>query len=376
MEQKSDSLKKFLTGGVFVLLGILLFNSFFVFSVGNNLDARIAEAKELAKPAKVELLTLTSFCSDCFDVEEIKTILKEADSLEITNEQSLSGNSEEARKLIAQYGITKLPTIIVKGEIDKASIQNFVKKDDVLLFQGQSPPYVDAVTQEVKGKVNTVVINDKRCEECSDLSLFVQNMKQSGVVVKEQKLLDASDEKAEEWITKLGITKLPALLISDDIDVYPVSDKMKQSGLSAKDGYYVIESNAPYVDVATGNVRGLVTLIMVDDQSCEKCYDVNVHRQILARLGLAVKDTKTIDINSTEGVQLRVNYNLKKVPTVILTGDLEAYPGFAEQVWQQVGTVEDDGAYVFRNVELLGRGVQYRDLTTGKITGLAVAPQT
>ncbi len=375
MEQEDAALKKFLTGGVFLLLGILLFNSFFVFSAGNNLDTRLVEAKELAKPAKVEIITLTSSCLDCFDIEGIKTTLKETNSLEIIKDETIDSDSEDARRIITQYEITKLPTIIIKGEIDKAAIQNFAKKNDALLFQGHSPPYVDAITRAVKGKVNTVVIDDKRCEECGSLSFFVQNIEQSGVVVAEQSILDASDKKAKDLITEMNIIKLPALLLSDDINVYPISDNLKKAGLSAKSGYYVIESSAPYVDAATGKVRGMVTLTMIDDQSCDDCYDVNIHKKIFAQMGLALNNTKTIDINSTEGAQLRVKYTLEKVPTVILTGDLKAYESL-DQAWKKIGTIEDDGAYIFRNVELLGREVQYKDLTTGKITGLSVAQPT
>lgn len=375
MKWKKNSLKKFLTGGIFVLLGILIFNSFFVFSAGNNLDIRIAEAKELAKPAEVEIITLTTSCSDCFSIDEIITVLKDAESLKLMDEQSIPGDSWEASNLIAKYEITKLPTIIIKGDIDDASIQNFVKKDDVLIFQGHSPPYIDAVTQQVKGKVNAIVINDKTCEECEDLSLHIQNIKQSGVIIEEEELLDASDEKAKEWIAKLNILKLPVLLISDDIDIYPISDNMQQSGLSAKDGYYLVESNPPYVDVATGNIRGLVTLTMIEDQSCEECYDVNLHKQIIGRMGLALKNEKTIDINSIEGVQIRTNYNLEKVPTIMLNGDVGVYEGF-NNVWQKVGTIEDDGTYIFRNVELLGKNTIYKELTTGKIIGLVITQPT
>ena len=74
--KKKDNLHAFLTIGIFVLLGILLFNSFFVFSVGRSLNVKIDEAKELARPAELGLIQIESSCSDCFDIDSITKTLK------------------------------------------------------------------------------------------------------------------------------------------------------------------------------------------------------------------------------------------------------------------------------------------------------------
>ena len=52
------------------------------------------------------------------------------------------------------------------------------------------------------------------------------------------------------------------------------------------------------------------------------------------------------------------------MPTIILTGDADKYPSMTG-VWPTVGTVEDDGAYIFRKVEVLRQ--TYKDLTTGEV---------
>ena len=79
------------------------------------------------------------------------------------------------------------------------------------------------------------------------------------------------------------------------------------------------------------------------------------------RYGVYVKDKETLDI--TQGKSLIDKYKIEKVPTIILTGDVETYISLT-QVWKQVGSVETDGTYVFRSVEQMGK---YRDLTTGKV---------
>ena len=72
---------------------------------------------------------------------------------------------------------------------------------------------------------------------------------------------------------------------------------------------------------------------------------------------------KTVDIASDEGKALIKKYSIKSVPTIILSKDADAYPAL-KQIWQQVGSVEEDGNYVFREVTQMG---SYKDLTTGDV---------
>ena len=371
---KKKSLDKFISAGIFVLLGILLFNSFFVFSIGNSLDAKIDEAKELAKPAKIEIITLKSSCAECFDTKEIISTLKTAD-LEILDEKSISGVSREAKDLIKKYEIKKLPAIILTGEVEKPSIQNFDTVDDALIFTGVSVPYEDAATNKIMGKVSSIIINDKNCEVCSDLSLTVQSLKQSGVLIDKEEEFDFSTSKAKELITEFSIEKLPALLLSDGLDAYPaIAQSLSQAGTKTDD-YYIIESQAPYVDVETEKIKGLVNLIMLNDASCSECYDVEIHKSILARLGLAIDEESIVDTGSDEGKQLLDKYDIENVPTIILDGDLEVYDNF-KAVWENVGTIEDDGTYVFRTITAMGQGIVYNDLAAGEIKGLSPATPT
>ncbi|MCH8329241.1 MAG: hypothetical protein IIB81_02515 [Nanoarchaeota archaeon] len=372
---KKSSLDKFLTIGIFVLLGILLFNSFFVFGVGKSLDAKVEEAKELAKPAELGLIKIESSCSDCFDIDSIAETLKESADLNIIKEKTLTGSSQDAIKIIKKYGIEKLPTILLTGEIEKASIQNFKQVDDVLMFYGITPPYEDAVTKKVIGKVSSIIISDNNCDVCADLGLILQNLKQSGVFVDKEEEFDFSGAKAKELIGKLGIEKLPVLLLSDDIDAYPeIAQSMNQAGLK-KQGYYIIESQAPYVEAESGKIRGSAKLTFLDDSSCSECYDVEIHKSIITRLGLVIDEEETIDTSSEEGKQLISQYDIESVPTIILTGDLEVYENL-NNVWPQVGTVEDDGAYVFREITAMGSRIVYKDIATGEIKGLSPITQT
>ncbi len=370
-----SNLDKFLTIGIFVLLGILLFNSFFVFSIGTSLNVKIEEAKELARPAELGFIKIESSCSDCFDIDIIAETLKGSSDLNIAKEKTLAGSSQDAIKIINKYDIKKLPTILLTGEIEKASIQNFKQVDDVLMFEGILPPYEDTATKKVIGKVSSIVIDDANCEVCADLGLMLQSLGQSGVFIDKEEEFDFSEAVAKKLITDFGIEKLPALLLSDDIDAYPGIAQSLQQTASKVGDYYIIESQAPYVEAESGKLRGSAKLTFLDDSSCAECYDVEIHKSILTRLGLAIDEEKEIDTSSEEGKQLISQYDIESVPTIILTGDLEVYENLGN-VWENVGTVEDDGAYVFRTITAMGRSIVYKDIATGEIKGLTPAIPT
>ncbi len=362
--------------GIYLILGIILilivvFNLFQGASFGALFNQKLAEAKEAAIPAKIQLVVIkNSGCRDCFDISSVIASLKGA-NVNVTEERVLEFDSKVAKELIEKYNLEKIPLLLVSGEIDKLNVRDLEREDGVLIFIKQTPPYTDAKTGEILGKVTALLLKDSSCEQCNDLSQIPLALRQSGVFIKEQKTLESSSQRAQELIQKMNITKLPAFLISSDVNAYSFAEKIKQSGMMEREGYYVVESLAPYIEVRTGKVRGLIELTLITDQSCSSCYDVNLHKQIFDQMGLAIEKEKTIDINSIEGIRLKAKYNLEKVPTVVLSGDLEAYTGF-DQVWSQVGTIEEDGAYLFRNIELLGPAIIYKNLKNGSVVGTAV----
>ncbi len=361
------NMQKLVSGGIVILLIFVIVNAFFVMNINQKIGERFSECHKLIKPLKVSLTVIPSTCTDCFSADNVVNAIKESQRLEITGESKTSRNSNDAKGIISKYSIKKLPAIILQGDIEKISVQGFKKINDALVFDGVTAPYQDAVTGDVKGKVSLILINAKQCEQCPDMAKAIENVKKAGMHVAEQQELDFADAQAKEIIKKYDIKKVPAFLLSQEVEAYPsLAQSLQQTQVPIKEGYYVIESTTPYVDTATGKTRGLISLLLLADSSCAECYDVNIHKQIFGRMGLAIADEKNVDISSEEGKELVKKYQILKAPTSILTGDIDSYD-FFKQIWSQAGSVESDGAYVFRHLSVLGPGVKYKDLKDGKI---------
>jgi hypothetical protein len=119
----------------------------------------------------------------------------------------------------------------------------------------------------------------------------------------------------------------------------------------------------PYIEVASGNLRGQFSLVYLTDDSCDECYDVTLHDMALTNLGLKPQSSQTIDVSSSDGQDLVDKYDITLVPTVVMNGDLSEYSSL-QQVWPVVGTIADDGAYIFTGMNEMGT---HRDLETGDI---------
>lgn len=213
--------------------------------------------------------------------------------------------------------------------------------------------------------IDIVIITESSCEDCFDVLPFVEAVKKENVDVKSEETLEITDKRAMDLVAQFNITKVPSFLVIGEIEKHSSLKSLLERFGDKKDNTFVFRRvGTPYVLTSSGDIRGRVELTLVTDASCTECYNVDQHIRILQQFGLISPKQKRVDIKSAEGNKLRERYNIQFVPTIILSGDLDAYPSLVG-IWKQVGTVEEDGSYVFRDgVEKMGT---YKDLSTNKI---------
>lgn len=235
-------------------------------------------------------------------------------------------------------------------------------KTNLVLTQKQ------AETEEAKRPADLAmtIITDQSCEDCFSLSSLLQAIKEQNVNLKSEQVLDASSDEAAGLIADYKIQKLPTVLVSGEISKEKsLHELWPKLGEVVGETFVLRQSGFPYVEVISGKVRGRVEVILLADSSCAECYDVTQHEVILQQaFGIPTENARALDVSFGEGRELRNKYNITLAPTVIIKGDTEAYVSL-KPVWPQVGTIEDDGAYVFR--EGVKRMGVYKDLTTGKV---------
>ncbi len=216
-------------------------------------------------------------------------------------------------------------------------------------------------------KLQIFTIKDSSCKDCSSLDDIVTFIRDAKVAIASQKDLDfvANKSEAQALIDKYKITKLPAMVIRGPKPTQADLAKFWEIFGDNVGGDFVMRRiQPPYLNLDTGKVSGLFKVTFLTDTACKTCYDVTLHRNAFKNVTMNITDSATVDISSAEGLALVSKYKIDKVPTILVTGELDEYEGF-QQTWPQVGTKESDGTYVFRSgIPDMGT---YHDLKTGKI---------
>lgn len=347
---------------------ILLLFAVFQAYQGNILSREVgkmaAAAEEKNRAPEIELTAISAECAQCTPVEAALAAVKAA-KVNVTKESILGQNDEHAKTLIRQYDIARLPTVVVKGEIDNVGLAGFTRSNDALIYTGGQPPYVDAATGQVKGVVTLTYVNATGCAICPDLLPVVEQLKAT-VKVGKVTVVGSDSSEGQKLIKDYEMARLPGLLLSNDVNEYAVSAQLAQVGTSKKGGVIALGANPPYLNVSTGKAYGVTQVILLNDSTCNACYDASLHLSVLKGSYQVYTDSiRTVDAASAEGRQLVSKYNITAVPTVVVTGEPAAYDALTA-IWASVGSIESDGAYIFRNMEAIA-GRPYKDLTTGNV---------
>jgi hypothetical protein len=338
-----------------------------------TLSTPTPKAPVIPPAREVHIMLLGSDCEDCFNASAAIDFVKASkdenkQTLNVTDVKLLT--IEESKAHIEKYGISRLPAVVVTGNVSGLVLQNFESKEDALIFSQAPPPYYDVAEKRVKGKVNIIILEDDKCEQCFNVSSIAAQLAQIGINVASKRTVDAKSSEGKELTSTYKIEKVPTIIFNKDALEYDMIKQVwSQVGSEESDGKLVLRVvSPPYINVSTGKVDGIVDLTYLVDETCTQCYNVTMMKEMLSQsFNMKFEAEKTADVSSTKGKSLIKKYNIELVPTVILSKDAAAYPTMG-QAWPQAGTVETDGTYVLRNLYLL-EGQIYKNLTSGELVG-------
>ncbi|MFA5133756.1 MAG: hypothetical protein WC459_03065 [Patescibacteria group bacterium] len=217
-------------------------------------------------------------------------------------------------------------------------------------------------------KMRLIVIKPQDCADCFDIYQVTDFIEQTlGIKYSHKKEYAAGSPNAELLIKTYKITTLPTFILQGDIEKAKLLELFDEASVAFSDKKTFVYANKfpPFYGLEDKTIQGRFNITYLTDKACDKCYDVYLHDIALNNLIMRPSASSTIDISSTEGKKFLSNYKIQYVPTILLSGDLDAYQNFKE-LWQTVGTIEKDGSYVFRLDGLKSMGA-YKNLWTGRL---------
>lgn len=358
-----------------VAIAISLFNALVVFGAASEFGGRLGALEESLKPANIRITQITlADCNDCFDVSSTVAIIKKA-SVKALEEKKVDAGSAEAKALIAKYGITRVPTLVVSGELNKSAQHRALFgalgniTGDTVVFADVPPVYFDVAKNEFVGRIYVTYLQDSsRKFLINYLPPFVAQLNSLGIKVSNATALKYNGSEGSALVRKYNITRIPAMILSKGAADYPaIAQAWPQIGSVEADGTLVSRNlTPPYIDIKANKSIGAVTLLELTDRSCTECYDVATIQTFFARQGMGFEDVLAYDVSSEEGKRALANYNITKVPTVVLSSDAGEYQIPAIVAWKTIGSIEQNGWYVLRDLGAV-QGAVYRDLLNGTI---------
>ncbi|MFH1916829.1 MAG: hypothetical protein ABIJ21_06225 [Nanoarchaeota archaeon] len=202
-----------------------------------------------------------------------------------------------------------------------------------------------------ESKVITLITS--ACEACTIPQEIAQRVLSANITSFQE--TDLETEEGKKLAQEYEIKTLPAIIILNS----PFPD------FEARGNAAVYEAkDVPYYDIASQNIIGAVSAIILKDSSCADCADITTIISQLQEAGIAIMTTETVETDSEQGKEIIAEYGIQKVPTLILDKEAEKYRLIATN-WDVIGTRETDGSYIIRNVT-----PPYQDLATGQVKGL------
>lgn len=338
-----------------------------------DIDRNITKTKEDARAANIKITKITTpNCIDCFNIESAMSQLKNQ-NVSVEEEKAVTSDSKEGQALIKQFAINRIPTYILSGEVKKKTIEGFVKsngevKENTFVFTNVTPVFIDSITKKEIGKVAATILTDPTCPQCVNPRLTIEAYKKAGVKIVDEKEVVWNSVEGQALMSQYAITKVPTFILSSDIDFYEsVKTNWARIGTIESDKTYIARNLFPPYRDAEKGLTGFIDLIYLTDSTCTDCYiPEETQRNIITRgYGVGLASERTIDVNSSEGQSLISQYKITKVPTILLSPGVGEYAG-VKNIWQNVGTVESDGWYVFREMQNLG-GIIYKDLANNQV---------
>lgn len=202
------------------------------------------------------------------------------------------------------------------------------------------------------------------CIDCFNLNDAISILKKQNVSVGEEKAVLSNSAEGQSLIKQFGIKRLPTYIATGEVTKKTIEGFIKANG-EVKNNTFIFTKVTPvFVDTATKKEMGKVVATILTDPTCTQCIDPKLTVEAYKKAGVKITDEKEVIWNSAEGQALISQYKVTKLPTFLLSKDIDFYDEVKTN-WTRIGTVENDKTYVARNLFL-----PYRDVDKGQILGL------
>lgn len=220
-------------------------------------------------PVKMKVYVVKpSKCDDCFDINKVIDFATTINpKINFKHVIEYTDEDKEAKALIEKYGIEKLPTFVIEGDIERAGFSQIFapdsinyKDDKLFVYKNINPKYYDIKEEEVRGNFDVMYLVDEKCDECYDIKnheIALENLMMSPNTTT---TFDVASSEGRRVRKLFDIRYVPTILLRGDLSAYENFDSMWEGlGTIESDGTYVFRESGlkimgPYKDMWTWKI--------------------------------------------------------------------------------------------------------------------------
>jgi hypothetical protein len=233
-----------------------------------------------------------------------------------------------------------------------------------LLFFSPAPQTIPSVnlTQNLSNNsaptaaFSQTMVIAPNCDVCNSIDPVFSGLatysSSTGITLEPVVKFDPTSSEGEALISRYSIAKLPVIILrpKGNISQTAFSDLIAAGFSKENDGAVVLrEIKVPYYEISSSKPVGFVSAIAIRPHSCLDCMDPQDYFTSLEQDGINFyfSNKTVLDENDSIARSLIQEYNITKLPVLMLSSGASYYPSF--EFLTQIGTVEGEW-FILRNV--------------------------
>lgn len=203
------------------------------------------------------------------------------------------------------------------------------------------------------------------CNDCYDVEKALAAINGQNVNITSERTLRFDSKDAKSLIRLYRIEKIPAIVVTGEINKAEHLRKFFESNGRVIDNITAVYANIqpPYYDVKKGGVVGRVTIVQIIDSSCKECRTLGGIVAYLKQAGVGIAEDNAYEYDSMEGDSLIQEYNISRVPALLISRDIAFYPDVKQQL-ATTGAQLQNEYYVVHTL-----APPYRDVKENRVVG-------
>ena len=212
---------------------------------------------------------------------------------------------------------------------------------------------------ENKISIEIIEITANGCEDCLNVSGLADSLIKDNIKVRSRESFDYDSKEGRELINQYNLKQVPALVLTSNKleNIDGLSEVFSIDGKKA-----IFDKAVPYIDLNSGEVKGLVNLIEIQDSGCGDCMPLSNIQNSLKEAGIKIKNYEIINSLSENGKALIQENDLRFTPSLLISKDIQDYWWIFPQM--KSAFIEKENYYLF-NIQL----PPYKEISSGEVKG-------